>query len=69
MIVISLPGGVVLHIGVGRSPTPMCKTIPQEGYITCYLGNITVEEIWATFLDVAHMASYIYGLITMFLTV
>ena len=26
------PWGVVaLHIGVGRSPTPMCKTTPQGG--------------------------------------
>ena len=24
-------GVVVLHIGVGRSPTPMCKTTPQGG--------------------------------------
>ena len=28
-----------------HSPTPLCKTTPQRGiYITCYLGNITVEE-------------------------
>ena len=32
VIVISLPGGVVvLHISVGRSLTPMCKTTPQGG--------------------------------------
>ena len=30
-------GMVVLHIGVGRTLTPMCKTTP-------HLGNITVEE-------------------------
>ena len=31
----------------------MCKTpAHMEGYITCYLGNITVQErnIWAKFL-------------------
>ena len=32
VIVKSLPGGVVvLHIGVGHSPTPICKTTPQGG--------------------------------------
>ena len=50
VIVISLPGGVViLHIGVGCSPTPMCKTNPQGGILllynlACYLGNITVQK-------------------------
>ena len=30
--------------------------------ITCYLGNITVQEryIWTTFLDVAWVKGYIY---------
>ena len=40
-------GVVVLHIGVGRSPTPIARPHPREGYnyyITCYLDNITVEE-------------------------
>ena len=41
-------GLVALHIGVGYSPTPMCKTMHIPGkditIITCYLGNITVEE-------------------------
>ena len=41
-----------------NSPTPPQEAWPhpREGYnyyITCYLGNITVDEIWATFLDVA----------------
>ena len=43
-LAISFPGVVILSIGVGCSLTSMCKTIPQEGYITCYQGNITVEE-------------------------
>ena len=33
----------------------------REGYnyyITCYLGNITVQEIWATFLNVALVTGY-----------
>ena len=46
------PWGVVLHIGVGHSPTPIARhqcarPHPREGYnyyITCYLGNITVQE-------------------------
>ena len=31
VIVISCPGVVALHIGLGRSPTPICKTTPQGG--------------------------------------
>ena len=42
-------GVVILHIGVGRSPIPVCKTTSHGGILllynlACYLGNITVQE-------------------------
>ena len=45
-IVTSLPVWVViLLIDVGHNLTPMCKTTDRYNYyITCYLGNISVEE-------------------------
>ena len=49
VIVISLPPWVaVLHIVMAN----VQDHIPGRD-ITCYLGNITVQEIWAAFLEVA----------------
>jgi len=41
-----LPQGVIiLHISVWCSLAPSCTTTPKEGYyITCNLGNITIER-------------------------
>ena len=36
--------GVVLHIGVSGIPQHQCVRPPPGRDITCYLGNITVEE-------------------------
>ena len=53
-------GVVVLHIGVGHSPTPMCKTTPQGGiYNLLPRQHHCTREIWATFLDVAWVTGYI----------
>ena len=56
---ISPCGVVVLHIGVGRSPTPM---YPREGYNLYNLvprQHHCTREIWVTFLDVAWVTDYI----------
>ena len=45
VIVISLPGGWSFYTFVSGIARHQCaRPHPREEYITCYLGNITVEE-------------------------
>ena len=44
---------VVLHIGIGHSLTPMCKTTPQGGILPLYNLLPSISEIGATFLYIA----------------